>query len=95
MIGQSPTTAADIDIVGDLAPTLTPSRTKLFRRLCDWAQSHILRTKWQQKAYADIKRRDAEFHVGNKVWINSRNLPSSPMATGSGPSRTPNGHIRS
>ena len=72
MTGQNPITAADIDIVGDLAPTLTPPMTKLSRKLCDQAQSHILRAKWQQNA--DTKRRDAEFHVGDTVWINSCNL---------------------
>ena len=73
-ICQNPITAADIDMVGDLAPTITPRMTKLFRHVCGRAQSHILRSKWQQKVYAD-KRRDAEFHVGDKVWINGRNLP--------------------
>ncbi|CDJ64774.1 OSJNBa0059H15.7 protein, related [Eimeria necatrix] len=56
MIGENPLTAADLDIVGALAPTLTPPMTKPFRRLCDRAQSHILKTKWQQKYYADTKR---------------------------------------
>ena len=56
MIGQSPITTADIDIMGGLAPTLTPPMTKLFRQLCDRAQSHILRVKWQQKVYTDTKR---------------------------------------
>ncbi|CDJ50411.1 hypothetical protein EBH_0033500 [Eimeria brunetti] len=46
MIGENPLTAADLDIVGALAPTLTPPMTKLFRQLCDRAQSHILQAKW-------------------------------------------------
>ena len=45
MIGQNPVTAADIDVVGSLSPTLTPPMTKLFRRLCHRAQAHILRAK--------------------------------------------------
>ncbi|CDJ50705.1 Similar to Transposon MAGGYgagandpolgenehomologues, related [Eimeria brunetti] len=40
MVGENPLTAADLDIVGVLAPTLTPPMTKLFRQLCDRAQSH-------------------------------------------------------
>ena len=32
MIGENPITAADLDIVGALAPTLTPPMTKLFRQ---------------------------------------------------------------
>ncbi|CDJ46850.1 Polyprotein, related [Eimeria brunetti] len=46
MIGENPLTAADLDIVRALAPTLTPPMTKLFRRLCDRAQGHILKAKW-------------------------------------------------
>ena len=75
MSGQNPITATDMDIVGDLAPILTSPMTKLFWQLCDRAQSHILRAKCQQKGYADSKRLDAELHVGDRVWINSRNLP--------------------
>ena len=76
MIGQNPVTAADIDIVGPLSPTLTPPMTKLFRRLCDRAQAHILRAKWSQKSYYDAKHRDVEYAVGDKVWISSRHLPT-------------------
>ncbi|CDJ67078.1 hypothetical protein ENH_00031640 [Eimeria necatrix] len=61
MIGESPLTAADLDIVGALAPTLTPPMTKLLRQLCHRAQSHILKAKWQQKEYADTKRRAVEY----------------------------------
>ncbi|CDJ47222.1 hypothetical protein EBH_0071610 [Eimeria brunetti] len=35
MIGENPLTAADLDIVGALTPTLTPPMSKLFRQLCD------------------------------------------------------------
>ena len=75
MIGQNPVTAADIDIVGTLFPTLSPPMTKLFRRLCDRAQAHILRAKWAQKFYHDAHHRDVQFEVGDKVWISSRHLP--------------------
>ncbi|CDJ65857.1 hypothetical protein ENH_00011310 [Eimeria necatrix] len=57
MIGENPLTAVNLDIVGALAPTLTSPMTKLSRQLCDRAQSHILMAKWQQKYYADTKRR--------------------------------------
>ncbi|CDJ62822.1 LOW QUALITY PROTEIN: Similar to Transposon MAGGYgagandpolgenehomologues, related [Eimeria necatrix] len=72
MIGENPLTAADLDIVDALAPTLTPPMTKLFRQLCDRAQSHILKAKWQQKYYADTKRRAVEYAVGDKVWLSSQ-----------------------
>ncbi|CDJ67998.1 OSJNBa0087O24.13 protein, related [Eimeria necatrix] len=75
MIGENPLTAADLDIVGALAPTLTPPMTNLFRQLCDRAQSHILKAKWQQKYYADTKRRAVEYAVGDKVWLSSKHLP--------------------
>ena len=76
MIGQNPVTAADIDIIGSLTPTVTPPMTKLFRRLCDRAQAHILRAKWFQKSYYDSKHRDVEFQVGDMVWISSKNFPT-------------------
>ncbi|CDJ36377.1 uncharacterized protein EMH_0082110 [Eimeria mitis] len=75
MIGQNPVTAADLDVVGNLAPTLTPPMTKLFQQLCDRAQSHILKAKWQQKLYADAHRRDVIFNPGDRIWISSRHLP--------------------
>ncbi|CDJ66508.1 hypothetical protein ENH_00021460 [Eimeria necatrix] len=75
MIGENPLTAADLDIVGVLAPTLTPPMTKLFRQLCDKAQSHILKAKWQQKFYADTKHRAVEYAVRDKVWLSSKHLP--------------------
>lgn len=75
MIGQNPVTAADIDVVGHLSPTLTPPMTKLFRRLCDRAQAHILQAKWAQKSHHDANHRDVQFEVGDKVWISSRHLP--------------------
>ncbi|CDJ62502.1 hypothetical protein ENH_00016550 [Eimeria necatrix] len=67
MSGENPLTAADLDIVGALAPTLTPPMTKLFRQLCDRAESHILKAKWQQKYYAETKRRAVEYVVGDKL----------------------------
>lgn len=75
MIGENPVTAENIDVIGDLAPTLSPPMTKLFRQLCDRAQSHIQRALWRQKTYADSRRRDAEFQVGDLVWLSSRHLP--------------------
>ncbi|CDJ37882.1 hypothetical protein, conserved [Eimeria tenella] len=61
MIGENPLTAADLDVLGALAPTLTPPMTKLFRQLCERAQSHILKAKWQKKYYADTKGRAVEW----------------------------------
>lgn len=57
MIGENPLTPVNLDIVDALAPTLTPSMTNPFRELCDRTQSHILKSNWQQKYYADTKRR--------------------------------------
>ncbi|CDI82540.1 hypothetical protein EAH_00066880, partial [Eimeria acervulina] len=76
MIGENPLTAADLDVVGALSPTLTPSMTKLFRQLCDRAQSHILEAKGLQKHYADTYRRAMEYAVGDKVWLSSKHLPA-------------------
>ncbi|CDJ67487.1 hypothetical protein ENH_00038390 [Eimeria necatrix] len=75
MIGENPLTVANLDIVGAIAPTLTPLMNKLFRQLCDRAQNHILKAKWQQKYYADTKRRAVEYAVGDKVWLSSKCLP--------------------
>ncbi|CDJ62043.1 Polyprotein, related [Eimeria necatrix] len=66
MIGENPLTAANFDIVGALALTVTPLMTKPFRELYDRAQSHILKAKGQQKYYADTKRRAVEYAVGDK-----------------------------
>ncbi|CDJ33164.1 uncharacterized protein EMH_0014970 [Eimeria mitis] len=74
IIGQNPVTAADLDIVGNLAPTVTPPMTKIFQQLCDRAQSHIQNAKWQQKRYADAHRSDVHYKPGDKIWISSRHL---------------------
>ncbi|CDJ54096.1 hypothetical protein EBH_0079940 [Eimeria brunetti] len=74
MIGQNPLTAADLGVVGNLAPTLTPPVTKLFRQLCDRAQSHILKAKWHQKMRADARRRGVQYNPGELVWVSSCNL---------------------
>ncbi|CDJ46555.1 hypothetical protein EBH_0067040 [Eimeria brunetti] len=76
MIGENPLTAADLDIVGALAPTLTPPMTKLFRQLGDRAQSHILKAKWRQKYYADAHRHAVEYKVGDQLWLSSKHLPA-------------------
>ncbi|CDJ46717.1 hypothetical protein EBH_0068250 [Eimeria brunetti] len=74
MIGENPLPATDIDIVGALSPTLTPPMTMPMTmalwllhslRLCDRAQSHILKAKWRQKYYADAHRRAVEYQVGD------------------------------
>ncbi|CDJ36208.1 uncharacterized protein EMH_0070200 [Eimeria mitis] len=75
MIGQNPITTADLDLVGSLAPTLTPPMTKIFQQLCDRAQGHIQKAKWQQKHYSDAHRRNVHYNPGDKIWISSRHLP--------------------
>ncbi|CDJ47211.1 Polyprotein, related [Eimeria brunetti] len=50
--------------------------TKIFRQLCDRAQSHIRKAKWRQKYYADPRRRDVEYQVGDQVWLSSKHLPA-------------------
>ncbi|CDJ41475.1 hypothetical protein, conserved [Eimeria tenella] len=77
MISENPLTAANLDIIGALAPTLIPPMTKLFRQLCDRAQNHIRKAKWQQEYYADKKRRAVEYAVGDKVWLSSKHIPGS------------------
>ncbi|CDI78777.1 hypothetical protein EPH_0048820 [Eimeria praecox] len=54
MIGQNPITAADLDVVGNLAPTLTPLMAKLFQQLCDCAGGHILRAKLQHSRTINV-----------------------------------------
>ncbi|CDJ64603.1 OSJNBa0054D14.1 protein, related [Eimeria necatrix] len=49
MVGENPLPAADADVVGALARTHTPLMAKFFRQLCDRAQDHIPKAKWQQK----------------------------------------------
>lgn len=65
MVGENPITASNIDVIGALSPTLTPPMTKIFRQLCDRAQSHIQRAKWRQKTFADSRRREESFEVGD------------------------------
>ncbi|CDJ62744.1 Retrotransposable element Tf2 155 kDa protein type 2, related [Eimeria necatrix] len=77
MICENPLTAATLDILGTLAPTFTSPMTKLFRQLCDRAESHILKAKWQQIYCADTKRRAVEYAVGKKVWLSSEHLQAS------------------
>ncbi|CDI87195.1 hypothetical protein EPH_0075420 [Eimeria praecox] len=79
MIGENHLRAADLDVVGALSPTLTPPMTKLFCQLCDRAQRHIVKAKCQQKHYADTRRREVEYAVGDKVWLSSKHLP--PLST--------------
>ncbi|CDI74246.1 hypothetical protein EPH_0001880 [Eimeria praecox] len=67
MIGENPLTAADLDIVGAMAPTLTPPVTKLFRYLCYRVHGHSMQANWRLKYYADSKRREIEYAVGDKV----------------------------
>ncbi|CDI74710.1 hypothetical protein EPH_0003230 [Eimeria praecox] len=49
--------------------------TKLFRQLCDRAQSHILKAKCQQKQYADAHGREVEYAL----------VPDRPRATEQAP----------
>ncbi|CDJ31595.1 LOW QUALITY PROTEIN: uncharacterized protein EMH_0009550 [Eimeria mitis] len=72
MIGENPVTAADLDIVGSLPPTLSPPMTKLLKRLCDRARAHILKAKWRQKYYADAGLRPLEYKVGDQAWFEPR-----------------------
>lgn len=75
MIGENPIRAQDLDIIADLEPITTPAMTRTFRALAGRAQAHLLRAKCMQKAYADTKRRDIEFAVGDKVWNAAKSLP--------------------
>ena len=80
MIGQNPVTAADLDIVGTLSPTLTPRMTKLFRRLCDRAQANILRAKWAQRFYHDVRHVTLSLLGGTKFGSAADTFPMSPPA---------------
>lgn len=72
MIGENPLRAADLDVVEDLEPTISPPMTKLFQQLVDRAAAHILQAQAHQKHYADGKRREVEFNIGDKVWVSTR-----------------------
>ncbi|CDJ36185.1 LOW QUALITY PROTEIN: Retrotransposon nucleocapsid protein, related [Eimeria mitis] len=72
MIGQNPVTAADLDVIGNLAPTLTPPMTKLFQQLCDRAQSHILKAKPPMtKLFQQLCDR-AQSHILKAKWQQKR-----------------------
>ena len=75
MIGENPIRAQDLDLIDNLEPMCTPPMTKVFSQLVDRAMGHILRAKYQQKLYADTKRRPVEYQVGDKVWVSTKNLP--------------------
>lgn len=77
MIGENPVTAENIDVISQLAPTLTPPMTKLLKALCCRAQAHIALAKHQQKLYADLHRREVEYEVGDKVWLDARHLSNN------------------
>ena len=72
MIGENPLRAADLDIVDELSPTISPPMTKLFQQLVDRAAAHILEAQAAQQYYANKHRRDVQFRVGDKVWLSTR-----------------------
>lgn len=76
MIGENPVTAADLDILRSISLILSLPMTKHFRQLCDRAREHILKTKRRQKFYADSKRRDVDYTIGDKVWLSAKQLPA-------------------
>ncbi|CDJ31386.1 LOW QUALITY PROTEIN: uncharacterized protein EMH_0066410 [Eimeria mitis] len=72
MIGQNPVTAADLNVIGNLAPTLSPPMTKLFQQLCDRAQSHILKAKPPMtKLFQQLCDR-AQSHILKAKWRQKR-----------------------
>ena len=81
MIGENPIRAQDLDLIEDLEPMCSPPMTKVFTQLVDRAVGHILRAKYQQKLYADTKRRPVEYQVGDKVWVSTKNLPQLAACT--------------
>ena len=72
MIGENPLRAADLDIVEELSPIISPPMTKLFQQLVDRAAAHIIEAQAEQQFYANKHRRDVQFRVGDKVWISTR-----------------------
>ena len=72
MIGENPLRASDLDVVEELQPTLSPPMTKLFQQLVDRAAAHILLAQARQKYYADQRRKDVQFAVGDKVWVSTK-----------------------
>ena len=73
--GENPLRAIDLDLNDVLEPTITPPMTKVFQQLVDRAAVHILQAQARQKHYADQKRKEAEFQVGERVWVSTRFMP--------------------
>ena len=72
MIGENPVRAIDLDIQPDLEPMLTPPLSKIFQTWVDKAGAHILQAQARQKYYADRKRKEEEYEVGEEVWLSTR-----------------------
>ena len=66
--------AADLDVVDDLSPIISPPMTKLFQQLVDRAATHILEAQALQQHYANKHRRDVEFDVGDQVWLSTSHM---------------------
>ena len=54
-----------------MEPTVTPPMNMIFQQLVDRAAVHILQAEALQKHYADQKRKEAEFQVGEKVRVST------------------------
>lgn len=74
MIGENPIRAQDLDVIADLEPLATPAMTRAFRVMVDRARANLLKAKRLQKHYADGKRREVEFAMGEKVFVAAKFL---------------------
>ena len=72
MIGENPMRALDLDLQEHIQPTITPPMTKTFQHLVDKAAMHIIREQSRQQYYANKRRREVEFEVGEKVWVSTK-----------------------
>ena len=59
--------------VGDVVPAADDFVGEM-RRALESAKSHLLKSQQRQKSYADSRRRDCEFQVGDEVLLSTRNL---------------------
>ena len=80
MNGENPLTASDLDVIDELEPTISPPMTKLFQQLVDRAAAQLLLAQTRYKHYADQKRRDVKFKIGDMVWVSTRNMQPSGVA---------------
>ena len=70
-IGKNQLRLQDLDLVDQVAPTITPPMTKMFRTLVHCSAVHLGQAKPQREGYVDASRRPLEFALGDKVRVST------------------------